>query len=166
MTTKVEHIAANIGISEENKQAVADNLNKLLANEFVLYTKTRKYHWNVEGLAFNSLHALFEDQYNELADIIDNVAERVRKLGHYAIGSLKQFLDYADLLEADGQETPAHAMLVDLQNDHETLARIIRNELIPIADKYKDLGTNDFLTGVLEKHETIAWKLRSTAADK
>ena len=158
-----KHIEANIGITEESKQAVADKLNKLLANEFVLYTKTRNYHWNVEGPEFTSLHALFEEQYDELAVVIDEVAERVRKLGHYAIGSLKEFLDIADLLEAEDEATSAHAMVLDLQNDHETLVRVLRNELIPIAEQYKDLGTSDFLTGVMGKHETTAWKLRSTA---
>ncbi|MDR2123171.1 MAG: DNA starvation/stationary phase protection protein [Flavobacteriaceae bacterium] len=166
MTTKTTHIEANIGISEENKQIVADRLNRLLANEYVLYTKTRKFHWNVEGPLFQTLHALFEDQYNELADIIDEVAERVRKLGHYAIGSLKQFGALADLLEHDGEKAEdAKTLLSELTEDHETIIRIIRNELIPIADQYKDLGTNDLLTGILEQHETAAWKLRATAKE-
>ncbi|MDR1876010.1 MAG: DNA starvation/stationary phase protection protein [Flavobacteriaceae bacterium] len=164
MSTKTRQLGANIGISEENKQFVSDNLNRLLANEYFLYTKTRKFHWNVEGSHFKSLHTLFEDQYNEIADIIDEVAERVRKLGHYAIGSFKQFSAVTDLLEHDGEEaTDAKTMLLELLDDHETLIRIIRNELVPISEQYKDLGTSDFLTGVLEQHETIAWVLRATA---
>ncbi len=164
MPTKTKHIEANIGISEENKQFVADNLNRLLANEYILYTKTRKFHWNVEGSHFRSLHTLFEEQYTELETTIDEVAERVRKLGHYALGSFKQFSAVADLVEHDGEEaTDAKTMLIDLCDDHETIIRIIRNELIPIADKYKDAGTEDFLTGVMEQHETMAWMLRASA---
>jgi starvation-inducible DNA-binding protein len=164
MATKTKHMEANIGISEENKRFVSDNLNRLLANEYFLYTKTRKFHWNVEGPHFRSLHTLFEEQYNELADMIDEVAERVRKLGHYALGSFKQFSAVADLLEHDGEEVAdAKTMLLELCDDHETIIRIIRAELIPIAEKYKDEGTSDFLTGIMEQHETMAWMLRATA---
>lgn len=164
MATKIKHSEVNIGISKENRQFVSDNLNRLLANEYFLYTKTRKFHWNVEGVHFRSLHTLFEDQYKELADVIDDIAERIRKLGHYAIGSFKQFSAVADLLEHDGEEVgDAKTMLLELCDDHETIIRIIRSELIPIADKYKDEGTSDFLTGVMEQHETMAWMLRATA---
>ncbi|TWP27468.1 DNA starvation/stationary phase protection protein [Apibacter muscae] len=164
MANKIKIGEANIGISEENKQIVSDHLNRLLANEFFLYTKTRKFHWNVEGSHFKSLHLLFEDQYNEIAETIDAVAERIRKLGHYALGSFKQFSAVTDLIEHDGEEpTDAKTMLLELCDDHETIIRILRNELIPIAEKYKDLGTNDFLTGVMEMHETMAWMLRATA---
>ncbi len=164
MPTKTKRIEANIGISEENKKLVSDNLNRLLANEFILYTKSRKFHWNIEGPHFTSLHALFEEQYTELETVIDEIAERVRKLGHYALGSFKQFTAVADLLEHDGEEpTDAKTMLHDLCDDHETIIRIIRNELLIIAEKYKDAGTEDFLTGLMEQHETMAWMLRASA---
>src|SRR6187402_2257249 len=89
----------NIGIIESNKQSVADELNKLLSDEFVLYTKTRKFHWNVEGAQFHDLHLFFEKQYTQIETIIDEVAERIRKIGHYALGSMQHYLQEASLLE-------------------------------------------------------------------
>ena len=153
----------NIGISEPNKQAVADQLNKLLADEFVLYTKTRKFHWNVEGAQFHDLHLFFEKQYDQLATIMDNVAERIRKIGHYALGSMSQFLKEASLLEHEDQETTSATMLAQLLDDHETIIRRLRNEIDIFQDKYKDAGTADFITGLIEQHETMAWMLRATA---
>jgi len=153
----------NIGISEPNKQAVANELNKLLADEFVLYTKTRKFHWNVEGAQFHDLHLFFEKQYDQIAIMMDNVAERIRKIGHYAIGSMSQFLKEASLLEHEDQETPAAAMLQQLLEDHETIIRRLRNDIDTFQDKYKDAGTADFITGLIEQHETMAWMLRATA---
>lgn len=153
----------NIGISEPNKQAVANELNKLLADEFVLYTKTRKFHWNVEGAQFHDLHLFFEKQYDQIAIIMDNVAERIRKIGHYAIGSMSQFLKEASLLEHEDQETPSSAMLQQLLEDHETIIRRLRKDIDTFQDKYKDAGTADFITGLIEQHETMAWMLRATA---
>ena len=156
-------INTNIGISEPNKQAVADQLNKLLADEFVLYTKTRKFHWNVEGAQFHDLHLFFEKQYDQLATIMDNVAERIRKIGHYALGSMSQFLKEASLLEHEDQETTSATMLAQLLDDHETIIRRLRKEIDVFQDKYKDAGTADFITGLIEQHETMAWMLRATA---
>lgn len=164
VSEKVRHIEANIGLSEENKQLVSDALNRLLANEYFLYTKTRKFHWNVEGPHFGSMHLLLEEQYKEIAEIIDEVAERIRKLGHYALGSFKQFSAVVDLLEHDGEEVDDEkTILVELCQDNETIIRLIRAEFIPTADKNKDDGTSDFLTGVMEQHESMAWMLRASA---
>jgi starvation-inducible DNA-binding protein len=151
---------ANIGIAEKDSKAVALILNKLLANEFVLYSKTRNYHWNIESPSFMELHKFYEAQYTELATIIDEVAERVRKIGHYAEGRLKDFLKLTDLEEGeytDNQKT----QIGNLLDDHETLARTIRNQVSTVEEKHKDIGTADFLTGVLKQHETMAWMLRS-----
>ncbi|WP_295810984.1 DNA starvation/stationary phase protection protein [uncultured Apibacter sp.] len=164
MAVKHKYIEANIGISEDNRQAISDGLNRLLANEYFLYTKTRKFHWNVEGPNFRSIHLLLESQYKEIAEIIDEVAERVRKLGHYALGSYKQFSAVVDLLEHDGEEVADEkTILIELCQDQETIIRLIRSEFIPTADKNKDDGTSDFLTGIMEQHETMAWMLRASA---
>ncbi|PSK90050.1 Dps family protein [Taibaiella chishuiensis] len=161
--TAVDLSEANIGISEANKQAVADELNKLLSDEFLLYTKTRKFHWNVEGAQFHDLHLFFEKQYTQLADIMDSVAERIRKIGHYALGSMSQFLKETSLLEHSDNETPASSMLAQLLDDHETIIRRLRSDIDKFQDKYKDAGSADFITGLIEAHETMAWMLRATA---
>jgi starvation-inducible DNA-binding protein len=151
---------ANIGIPEKESKAVALILNKLLANEFVLYSKTRNYHWNIESPSFMEMHKFYEAQYTELATIIDEVAERVRKIGHYAEGRLKDFLKLADLEEGeytDDQKT----QISNLLDDHETLARTIRGQISKVEEKHKDVGTADFLTGLLKQHETMAWMLRA-----
>ena len=167
-TTKTKAATAesketNIGIVESNKQSVANELNKLLADEFVLYTKTRKFHWNVEGAQFHDLHLFFEKQYNQLALIIDEVAERVRKLGHYALGSMKHYLKEASLLENEDKANTADSMLQELLEDHETLIRRLRSDIEKFQDKFKDAGSADFITGLVEQHETMAWMLRATA---
>ena len=149
----------DIGIPKGNLQPLATMLNTLLADEFVLYTKTRNYHWNVTGASFMELHKLFEGQYEELAETIDSIAERTRKLGHFAVGSLKQYLAITRLTE-DDKAPNSKQMLQNLLNDHETLIKILRNDIVA-ADKYKDAGTADFLTGLMEQHETTAWFIRS-----
>ena len=158
-----ESQGANIGISTDNKQAVADELNKLLADEFLLYTKTRKFHWNVEGAQFHDLHLFFEKQYNQLATIMDEVAERIRKIGHYALGSMKHFLQEASLLEDEDANTSAAEMLQQLLEDHETIIRRLRSDIDKFQEVYKDAGSADFITGLVEQHETMAWMLRATA---
>jgi starvation-inducible DNA-binding protein len=159
---KTESTDTNIGISEANKQAVADELNKLLSDEFLLYTKTRKFHWNVEGAQFHDLHLFFEKQYTQLATIMDEVAERIRKIGHYALGSMKHFLAEASLLENEDRESSSGTMLQELLDDHETIIRRLRSDVDKFQDKYKDAGSADFITGLIEQHETMAWMLRAT----
>src|SRR5215831_14952272 len=152
---------ANIGISDTHRQAVAQALNSLLADEFVLYAKTRNAHWNIEGGSFLELHKLFEQQYEELDNIIDEIAERVRTLGHYAIASLNDFLAVTHLTEdkmSYGKEKDAIQLLL---NDHETIIRLLRSAISQTADEFKDAGTSDFLTGLLKHHEKTAWMLRA-----
>jgi len=151
----------DIGISDAHRQAIANKLNQLLSDEFVLYTKTRKFHWNVQGIHFHDLHLFFESQYKELAEIMDEVAERIRKLGHYSLGTLQQFLGETNLLEHTDDGSSSETMIEALLEDHETIIREIRNSLEPIEDEYKDAGTADFLTGLMEQHEGMAWMLRS-----
>ncbi|MBS1565376.1 MAG: DNA starvation/stationary phase protection protein, partial [Bacteroidetes bacterium] len=138
----------NIGITEKHLQAVAEELQKLLADEFVLYTKTRNYHWNVMGSSFMELHKLYETQYEQLDEIMDSVAERIRQLGHFAEGQLKDFVRITRLGE-DGYTSDHKVQLKNLLEDHETIARHIRQNIDDFSDKYKDAGSADFVTGIL-----------------
>ena len=155
----------NIGIDDKNRDQVGKILNRVLADEYVLYTKTRGYHWNVVGPQFNDLHKFFEGQYEELADIVDDVAERGRSIGVNALGSLQEMLDEKTLEEETTKGTDSKHMLRSLLSDHEAIIRKLRGDLEKTADKYKDMGTSDFLTGLMEKHEKMAWMLRSNLED-
>ncbi len=150
----------NIGIPDEHRQAVALELNKALADEFLLYTKTRNYHWNVEGSNFMEMNKFYETLYEELDEIIDDVAERVRAIGHYSEGRLKDFLSLTQLDEP-AYTNKQNEQLKNLLNDHETIIQNLRKLITLFADKHKDLGTSDFVTGLMEKHEKMAWFIRS-----
>lgn len=152
---------ANIEISEANLKESATILNTLLADEYVLYTKTRNAHWNVQGTSFYDLHKFFEEQYDILAEMIDEVAERVRMLGHYALGTMKDFLAVTRMLESNYEYNNQQQIVQVLLNDHETIIRILRHDAEQTAENYHDLGTSDFLTGLMEKHEKMAWMLRA-----
>jgi starvation-inducible DNA-binding protein len=151
----------NIGIKEKDRQAVADQLAKLLADEFVLYTKTRNAHWNVEGPDFHAMHIFFESQYEQLDEVMDSVAERIRKIGHYAPGTLTQLLQLTHLTEKSDSKNDSMGFLKELLEDHESIIEFIRGNINPIADKYNDAGTSDFITGLMETHEGMAWMIRS-----
>ncbi|MGD1007819.1 MAG: DNA starvation/stationary phase protection protein [Ignavibacteriaceae bacterium] len=151
----------NIEISDKNLKEVATLLNKLLANEYVLYTKTRNAHWNIQGDNFIELHKFFESQYNSLNIIIDDTAERVRALGHFALGSLKDFLKVAQLSEQNDNFSDQNHIIKTLLEDHESIIHSLRNHIVIITDEFKDLGTADFMTGLMEQHEKMAWMLRS-----
>ena len=151
----------NIGISEENRAAVAAQLAKLLADEFVLYTKTRNAHWNVEGPDFHSMHLFFESQYEELDEIMDSVAERIRMLGHYAPATLKSFLQLTHLGELTERSNDSLGFIRELVEDHDSIIQFIRGNINPFANEYGDAGTSDFVTGLMETHEKMVWFLRS-----
>jgi len=150
----------NIGITEKNLQAVAALLSGVLSDAMVLYSKTRKFHWNVKGESFMELHKLFEGQYNQLEEAIDEIAERINKLGAPVIGTFAEFLKHTSLKEAAGKYPDRNDMLKELLTDHETVIKRLRKYIDDCAEKFKDAGTADFLTGLMEKHETIAWTLR------
>jgi starvation-inducible DNA-binding protein len=141
-------------------------LNTLLADEYVLYTKTRNYHWNVLGPQFNDLHRFFESQYNALSEAVDDVAERARSLGGRAAATLAEFLKQARLKERPGQYPEAREMIGDLLADHEAVIRTLRADLETCAEEHGDMGTSDFLTGLMERHEKMAWMLRSSLDSK
>src|SRR5258708_40328154 len=151
----------NIGITQKNRQAVSVALSKLLADEFVLYTKTRNAHWNVEGSDFHAMHLFFEAQYEQLDEIMDSVAERIRTIGHYAPATLKGFLKLTHLAELTERTNDSAGFIRELLEDHESIIDFIRGNINPFANDYHDLGTSDFITGLMEDHEKMAWMLRS-----
>ena len=151
---------ANIGLTEKNSQAIAQKLNSILADEFLLALKTRNYHWNVEGPSFVEMHKFYEGLYNELDEIIDEVAERVRMLGHYSEGRMVDFLKLASL-EEEAYTNDQKKQLKSLLDDHETMVRQLRKDISMMDEKYKDAGNADFLTGLMEKHEKWAWFIRN-----
>lgn len=150
-----------IGLTETNRQNVATHLSALLADEYVLYTKTRNAHWNVEGVDFYNKHQFFESQFNQLDGIIDRVAERIRSLGHYASASLKIFLNITHLSETTPEKNDGESLIRALLTDHDSIIIHLRENIHPIANEYMDLGTSDFMTGLMEEHEKMAWFLRS-----
>ncbi|MBG9378636.1 DNA starvation/stationary phase protection protein [Panacibacter sp. DH6] len=151
---------ANIGLTEKNSQAIAQKLNTILADEFLLALKTRNYHWNIEGPNFMEMHKFYEGLYNELDEIIDEVAERVRTLGHYTEGRMADYLKLTNLQE-EGYSNDQNKQLKSLLDDHETMVRQLRKDVDLMQEKYKDAGNADFLTGLMEKHEKWAWFIRS-----
>jgi starvation-inducible DNA-binding protein len=150
----------NIGISEANLKGVNELLNVALANQHVLYIKTRKYHWNVSGPNFKEYHEFFEEQYTELETKIDEVAERIRTLGGTPIATMKEFVEGATLKEDGAREkSSTKDMMGNLLADHEQVVRELR-EAIEQCEELEDVGTADFLTGLMEDHEKMAWMLR------
>ena len=151
---------ANIGIPEKHLQAVSLELNKVLADEFILYAKTRNYHWNVEGNNFMEMHKFYESQFEQLDEIMDDVAERIRTIGHYAEARLK---DYTKLSHLEEQEytSKQNEQLQNLLSDHETIIQNLRKLITVFADEHKDIGTSDFVTGLMKEHEKMAWFIRA-----
>jgi starvation-inducible DNA-binding protein len=151
---------ADIGISEEQRKAVVRILNTVLADEFVLYVKSRRFHWNVEGPDFSELHELFQKQYEQLGDVIDEVAERARALDGIAAGSFQEYLELTRLKEEPAQRYDARGMIAALLADHEAIVRNLRRDLRTCSSEHDDEGTMDFLTGLMQAHEKMAWMLR------
>lgn len=151
----------NIGLTEEQRQGVAELLNKDLADAYLLLVKTKKYHWDVVGPQFRTLHQLWEEQYMALTETIDSIAERVRTLGGYPIGTMEGFLKVASLKEHAGNVPIATEMVSRLVDDHEQVIRNLREHIDSCSEKFHDEGTADFLTGIMEGHEQMAWMLRS-----
>jgi starvation-inducible DNA-binding protein len=152
-------VSIDIGIDTKDRKAVAEGLAKLLADSYTLYLKTHNFHWNVTGPMFATLHALFEQQYTELALAVDLVAERIRALDHFAPGSYVQFAHLSSVREETGVPPAAH-MIRQLVDGQEAVARTAR-QVFPIADRAGDQVTMDLLTQRLQVHEKNAWMLRS-----
>ena len=150
----------NLGILETHLQAVSFELNKLLADEVVLYIKTRNYHWNIEGSNFHEMHVFYENQFNQLDEFMDQIAERIRSIGHYTEARLVDYLKLTNLIEPPYTNFQ-NDQLKNLLASHETIINTLRR-LIPLfAGKHKDLGSSDFATQLLGKHEKMAWMIRA-----
>lgn len=154
--------SVNIGLSAQTRQKVASILNKLLSDEFVLYTKTLKCHWNVQGIVFRDFHLAFKEQYEKLFEFVDSIAERARALGAPALGSLQDFSTFSRLKEDSSKRLPPVEMVKALLADHEAIIRTLRTEIEETA-KLGDQGTSNFLQDLIVKQEKIAWMLRATA---
>lgn len=149
----------NIGISEQDRQQIAEGLSRLLADTYTLYLKTHNFHWNVTGPMFQTLHLMFEEQYNELALAVDAVAERIRTLGLPAPGTYKEYSQLTSIQEADGVPA-AEEMIKELVAGQEAVVRTARS-VFPLADQANDEPTADLLTQRMQIHEKTAWMLRS-----
>lgn len=151
-----------IGIPEEVSRESVRALTQLLADQHVLYHKLRNYHWNIRGLHFSELHDLFEKQYVQIENGIDETAERIRQLGYPAPGTMTEYLQLTNLSEYPGDHPNASVMLGNILEDHEALVRTMRREIAPGNGRELDAGTVDFLTGLIREHEKMAWMLRAT----
>ncbi len=155
-----EKMKANIGLSAKNIKGLGEMLTAVLSDAMVLYTKSRKFHWNVSGNSFMELHKLFEDHYHQLEEAIDEIAERINKLGVKTPGTMKEFLEKSSLKEAPGVYPDQQAMLKELLADHEAVIIQLRKNIDESEDKFEDKATADFLTDLIRSHETMAWTLR------
>lgn len=149
-----------IGISEINLKKSAELLSVVLSDEMTLYIKIRKFHWNVSGESFMEMHKLFEKQYEEIEVVIDEVAERINKLGSKTIGTMAEFSGNTRLKESPNKYPAQKQMKAELLEDHETLIAELRKDIDACSDENHDAGTADLLTKILQQHETMAWVLR------
>lgn len=157
-------MTANPDLPADDRTALSDRLASLLADEHVLYVKTRNFHWNVTGPRFHDLHVFFASLYGGMEQSLDDIAERIRALGRFAPGSLRAYLERARLSEAESTGLDATAMLKALLADHEALILTLRADIRAADEVHGDAATADFVTGLLADHEKKAWMLRASVA--
>ncbi|WP_428231628.1 Dps family protein [Flavobacterium sp.] len=150
----------HIGITPKNLKKSTTILATILSNEMTLYVKTRKFHWNISGNSFMELHKLFEEQYRILEANIDEVAERISQLGEKTIGTMKEFIDNSTLKESPKEYASQKHMLEELLENHEQLVTEFRDYIPAFEEDSNDIGSADFVTGLLQQHEKMAWVLR------
>ncbi len=160
MTEKVD-----IGIAESDLGDVCALLTVILSDTMTLLVKTKNFHWNVTGPHFNELHSFFQSQYTTLESASDAIAERIRTLGYPTIGAMTAFLNFTSLKENVQLKESAGDMLSELLSDHEAVIKKLRIAVNDTANEHNDAGTSDFLTGLLQQHEKMAWMTRSYLAD-
>jgi starvation-inducible DNA-binding protein len=148
-------------MTTSDKSGLANGLAKLLADTYTLYLKTQNFHWHVTGPHFHSLHTMFEEEYVELADAVDEIAERIRSIGHNAPASFAEFLQLTDIKESNVKPV-ANNMVKELLQDHGIIIKHIA-KILPLAQDEKDEATTDLLIRRTETHEKTAWMLRSSA---
>lgn len=163
MATTTPVLPINIGIPDEQREKIAAGLSRVLADTYTLYLKTHNFHWNVTGPMFQTLHLMFEQQYNELALAVDAIAERIRALGFPAPGTYREYAELTQIEEPEGVPS-AKDMIAQLVIGQETVARTAR-EVFPLVDAANDESTADLLTQRLQVHEKTAWMLRSLLAE-
>lgn len=150
----------NTGIEEKKRVEIAISLSKLLAETYTLYLKTHKYHWNVTGPMFQSLHLMFEQHYNDLALAVDLIAERIRVMGVPSPGSYEEFKELSGILDDSESSTTATKMIENLLNDHEHVTRTAKI-ILSVLEGANDEGTSSLLGARIEYHEKTAWMLKS-----
>jgi len=155
-----QDIKTNIGVKDDARKKIVETLNMRLSDEYVLYTKTRKYHWNVIGPRFHQLHEFFKEQYEILDEMVDEIAERARQLGGKSLGTLDEFARNSSINEEPGQNPDAQTMISNLLNDHEAVIKTLRKNADE-AEELEDMVTNDFFLEAAQKHEKMAWMLRA-----
>ncbi len=163
MSSNVGAMPINIGIEEGDRREIADGLSRLLADTYTLYLKTHNFHWNVTGPMFQTLHLMFETQYNELAEAVDLLAERIRALGAPAPGGLGSFKRLTSIQDAADQVQNSRVMVQDLIDSRQTMLRDDQ-ELLAAAEDSGDQVTIDMITERIGKNEKDMWMLRSVAA--
>jgi starvation-inducible DNA-binding protein len=151
----------NIELSKQARHGVIEILNRILCDENILYIKAKNYHWNVIGPDFSERHTFFRGQYEILDEIIDEVAERIRDLNGKSLGTYSEYLEHGRLKESPGEYPNDITMISNLLANHEQVIRTLRKDADRCEDEYHDMGTNDFLIGLMEKHEKMAWMLRA-----
>ena len=154
-------VKTNIGLSDDSRKGVVEILNARLCDEYTLYTKTRKYHWNVVGPRFQQLHEFFQEQYEIIDAMIDEIAERSRQLGGKSFGTMEEFVRHSSLKEDPGEYPDANRMITNLLKDNESIIQTLRKNADECDEEYSDMGTNDFLLEAMQKHEKMAWMLRA-----
>ncbi|MDQ4101030.1 MAG: DNA starvation/stationary phase protection protein [Thermoproteota archaeon] len=155
-----QDIKTDIGVKDDARRKIVETLNMRLSDEYVLYTKTRKYHWNVIGPRFHQLHEFFKEQYEILDEMIDEIAERARQLGGKSLGTLDEFARNSSINEEPGQNPDAQTMISNLLKDHEMVIKTLRKNADE-AEELEDMVTNDFFLEAAQKHEKMAWMLRA-----
>jgi starvation-inducible DNA-binding protein len=157
-----------IGVPGHEIEEIVTLMNALLVDEYTLYLKTRNAHWHIKGTDFNELHKVFENNYKALDVMIDEIAQRVRSLGHYALGSLEDFLSVTHLVEEGYNYNDTGQIIQILLNQHKSIIHIIRKDISLVSEKYNDLGASDFLALLMKQHKKMSWMLRSylSKADK
>jgi starvation-inducible DNA-binding protein len=147
------------GISTEDRAKIVESLSTVLADAFMVYLKTHNFHWNVTGPMFSTLHVMFEEQYTEQWNALDEIAERIRALGHFAPATSKRYVELSNISE-EPEVLSAKEMIRQLVDGNEVLVRTMR-EAVKVADDLDDFPTADMLTTRMEVHEKNAWMLRS-----
>ncbi len=154
-------VKTDIGVKDDARKKLVETLNMRLCDEYVLYTKTRKFHWNVVGPRFSQLHEFFEEQYEIIDEMIDEIAERARQLGGRSLGTLDEFVRHSSINEDPGQNPDAQTMISNLLKDHEVIIKTLRKNADEADEEYDDMATNDFFLEAVQKHEKMAWMLRA-----